>query len=161
MRAFKIKGISIAIIILLFVVSASCSSPSSITTTTSPPGLNTIKIANKPVTGDYLVDQNGFSLYYTTQDSPGVSNINDPGVLYSWPIFYTQNVIVPSQLNTIDFYSITKHDNRMQTAYRGWPLYYYLKDKAAGDVNGDGLNGIWFLARLSDFASLSTQYVTP
>ena len=26
-----------------------------------------------------------------------------------------------------------------------WPLYYFHEDAAAGDTNGQGLGGVWFL----------------
>jgi predicted lipoprotein with Yx(FWY)xxD motif len=33
------------------------------------------------------------------------------------------------------------------TTYKGWPLYYYAGDASPGDVNGDGLNNLWFVAK--------------
>jgi len=29
--------------------------------------------------------------------------------------------------------------------YNGWPLYYYEKDKAAGDVTGQDVGGVWYV----------------
>ena len=34
----------------------------------------------------------------------------------------------------------------MQVAYDGRPVYYFVGDAAAGDVNGQGLNGVWYVA---------------
>ena len=35
-------------------------------------------------------------------------------------------------------------DNTRQWAFRGLPLYMYTNDSAAGDVNGEGLNELWY-----------------
>ena len=32
-----------------------------------------------------------------------------------------------------------------QVALNGWPLYYYAKDKAAGDTLGQGVGSIWYV----------------
>ncbi len=32
-------------------------------------------------------------------------------------------------------------------AYEGWPLYYYVKDTAPGDVTGDGVGQVWHVAK--------------
>ncbi|HCQ64264.1 MAG TPA: hypothetical protein DIU07_03395, partial [Rhodobacteraceae bacterium] len=31
--------------------------------------------------------------------------------------------------------------------YKGMPLYLWVQDQAAGDVTGDGVKGVWHLAR--------------
>ena len=38
-------------------------------------------------------------------------------------------------------------DNTPQTTYKGWPLYYYIGDGGPGDVNGDDVGGVWFVAK--------------
>ncbi|HGG05709.1 MAG TPA: hypothetical protein ENK28_09650 [Aliiroseovarius sp.] len=32
-------------------------------------------------------------------------------------------------------------------AYRGQPLYLYAGDSKPGDINGDGVAGVWHLAK--------------
>jgi predicted lipoprotein with Yx(FWY)xxD motif len=32
-------------------------------------------------------------------------------------------------------------------AYEGMPLYLYFEDKAQGDIKGDGVGGVWHLAK--------------
>ncbi len=51
-------------------------------------------------------------------------------------------------LNPVDFSIITVNGNKQyqQTAFKGWPLYYFYKDTKPGDVYGQGLNdnyGVW------------------
>jgi predicted lipoprotein with Yx(FWY)xxD motif len=35
----------------------------------------------------------------------------------------------------------------MQWAYNGRPLYLWQKDKKPGDVTGDGVGGVWHVAK--------------
>ena len=41
--------------------------------------------------------------------------------------------------------TITTADGKKQVTLGGWPLYYYAGDGAAGDVNGQGSQGIWWV----------------
>ena len=38
-------------------------------------------------------------------------------------------------------------DGDMQIAYKGRPLYLYSGDARIGDVNGDGIDGVWNISR--------------
>ena len=42
---------------------------------------------------------------------------------------------------------ITRADGSSQTTFQGWPLYYFAGDNEPGDINGDGVNGVWFVAK--------------
>ena len=42
--------------------------------------------------------------------------------------------------------TVARADGSMQVALNGMPLYYFAKDAKAGDTNGQGLNGKWFVA---------------
>lgn len=90
-----------------------------------------------------MVDAKGMTLYYTTRDTAGKSNITG-ATLANWPVFYTSNIVIPSALNASDFGTITRADGKMQTTYKGWPLYYFINDKSPGDTLGQGLAGVWF-----------------
>ncbi len=42
--------------------------------------------------------------------------------------------------------SLTRADDgKQQVTYNGIPLYYFATDTNAGDVNGQGVKGVWFL----------------
>jgi len=90
------------------------------------------------------VDGKGITLYWTTLDSVGQSNVSGSS-LSIWPVFYTSNVTIPSTLNPSDFGSITRADGKNQTTYKGWPLYYYYQDISSGDTLGEGVDGVWFI----------------
>ena len=117
----------------------------STTITTQPLAAMTINTSSKAGIGTYLVDGNGRTLYWTTLDSVGQSNVTG-AILANWPIFYSLNIVVPSSLNASDFGSIIRADGTQQTTYKGRPIYYYINDQASGNTFGQGINGIWFAA---------------
>ncbi|MHC1760107.1 MAG: hypothetical protein AB9917_11445 [Negativicutes bacterium] len=91
----------------------------------------------------YLADSNGMTLYYFTKDASGVSACVGQCVV-RWPVFYTDNVMVPAGMDANEFGAITRADGKKQSTFRGWPLYYWAGDKAPGQTNGQGFNGVWF-----------------
>ncbi|WP_244862062.1 hypothetical protein [Siminovitchia terrae] len=40
---------------------------------------------------------------------------------------------------------MVRDDEQKQTPYKGHPLYYFVKDKQAGDVHGQGVNDVWYV----------------
>jgi cytochrome b involved in lipid metabolism len=40
---------------------------------------------------------------------------------------------------------ITRADGRSQATFKTYPLYYYVSDNNPGDVNGQGVGGVWYL----------------
>ena len=107
----------------------------------------TIDLASADGLGEYLVDLDGMTLYYFAEDDPasGASSCGNNCIQY-WPPFHTGQVIIPSELSWFDFDTINREDGSIQTTYKGWPLYYYVGDYSPGDINGQGMNGVWFAA---------------
>ena len=110
--------------------------------TTSVTTSYTISVATKDSVGGFLVDGKGVTLYWTTRDAVGQSDITG-AVLANWPAFYASSIVVPSSLSAADFSSIMRSDGSNQTTYKGWPLYYFIGDKAPGDTLGQGIGGVW------------------
>jgi predicted lipoprotein with Yx(FWY)xxD motif len=118
-------------------------------TTTSPSVMEspqyTVDIAYKPGIGFYLTNGTGFTLYVFTHDTPGNGTSTCTGAcLQLWPAFYSSTLKLPPGLNATSFTVITRPDGGKQLAYNGWPLYFYVSDKAPGDTSGQGFKGIWF-----------------
>ena len=44
------------------------------------------------------------------------------------------------QLTTVD-----RTDGGKQVKFGTWPLYYFAADAAAGDTNGQGVGGVWWV----------------
>ncbi len=101
-----------------------------------------VKLSNE----NYIVDDKGKTLYLFTKDVKGDSKCID-ACLKIWPVFYMEKISVSSGLNSSDFSTITRTDGNKQTTYKGWPLYYFSSDMNPGDIKGEGVNSIWFIAR--------------
>lgn len=96
--------------------------------------------------GNYIVDDKGSTLYFFTKDIMGDSKCTG-NCLNSWPIFYHEKITVSSGLISSDFGTITRDDGKKQTTYKGWPLYYFSSDVNPGDIKGEGVNKVWFIAK--------------
>jgi uncharacterized surface protein with fasciclin (FAS1) repeats len=107
---------------------------------------NDVKVAEDPKLGQIITDMEGNTLYFFTKDASDTSSCVD-GCIANWPAFYTQGLYLPEGLDHEDFGSIERPDGSMQSTYKGWPLYYFVNDNNPGDVNGDGVNDVWYVAK--------------
>jgi predicted lipoprotein with Yx(FWY)xxD motif len=118
--------------------SASSSSP-----TSSAAGA--IHVASTSL-GQVLVDGAGRTVYLLTADSPGKSSCDASCLMY-WPA-----VGAPASGTSLP--GVTAKMGQASTpggarivTVGGWPLYTFVKDKAAGDVTGEGVQsfgGTWY-----------------
>jgi len=109
-------------------------------------GLYTITTAHTQALGTFLTDARGNTLYYYTDDIPGLSNCT-AGCEAVWPPFSVKTISVPPSLESSDFGFITRDNGRRQVTYKGWPLYYYSRDWAPRDTNGQALYGTWYVVQ--------------
>jgi predicted lipoprotein with Yx(FWY)xxD motif len=122
---------------------------------------DTIKKADTAF-GAILVNGQGKTLYYFANDQrgSGASSCNGQcGV--TWPVFFTDTIRVSSPLNPADFGSITRADGTKQTTYMGRPLYFYSGDVNPGDINGSGINKVWYVANIAGFVPTTPPTPTP
>ncbi len=105
-----------------------------------------VKVAQKEGIGSYLTDIKGMTLYTFKKDTPGMSACEGPCVGI-WPLFYREKVDAKDGLAAGDFGTITRPDGKMQTTYKGMPLYYFSKDVKPGDTNGQGYINLWTVAK--------------
>lgn len=89
-----------------------------------------------------LVGDNGMTLYTFDKDSAGKSACNGPCAA-NWPPLKASNTDKASG----DWSIITRDDGAKQWAYKGKPLYFWVKDSKPGDATGDGVNNAWHTAR--------------
>jgi predicted lipoprotein with Yx(FWY)xxD motif len=119
--------------------------------TTAPSGSSasgpaTVQVVTNAQLGKILVDSKGMTLYVFKKDTTGVSNCNT-GCVENWPpLLLTSGSPVAGSGATGTLATITRSDNGVQVTYNGMPLYYFAADKAAGDVNGQGVGNVWFAA---------------
>ncbi|SEK18114.1 Secreted repeat of unknown function [Carnobacterium iners] len=107
--------------------------------------MGSLQLLKNGEVGEYLADADGMTLYYFKNDEPGKSNATGD-VLENWPAFIAEDFEVPEGFDENDFDTIKREDTGdMQVTYRDYPLYYFINDKAKGDVNGEGVNDVWYI----------------
>jgi predicted lipoprotein with Yx(FWY)xxD motif len=104
----------------------------------------TVMIGTTKDLGNFLVDGSGNTLYMFTKDTANMSACSGD-CLKAWPAFTAASFVVPSALKASDFGTITRTDGAMQSTYKGYPLYYWVKDKMHGDVTGQNVGKVWFV----------------
>lgn len=92
--------------------------------------------------GKILVDPAGMTLYTFDKDTAGVSNCYD-GCLAKWPIL----AVAADAKAEGDWSIVDRKDGTKVWALKGKPLYYFVDDKAVGDLKGDGLNNVWHIIK--------------
>ena len=120
------------------------------TSTASVPvtGGTTVKATLSDSHGLILANADGFTLYLYKEDTQNgdSSACTEEECTADWIPFTTEGSPV-ADAGAIQklLGMITREDGRTQVTYNGWPLYLYSGDNAAGSVNGQGLEGEWFL----------------
>jgi predicted lipoprotein with Yx(FWY)xxD motif len=127
--------------------SAAQSTAASMPASAAPSVAGDVAVATSQDVGEHLVDAEGRTLYVFTNDMPGMSHCFD-GCAANWPPYLvdggplTAGEGITAELGTLD-----RGDGTLQATLDGWPLYYYAADQAAGDTTGEGVGGVWFVAR--------------
>ena len=100
--------------------------------------------------GPHITGEDGKTLYLRTSDPAGGSSCTG-GCAGTWPPFtldagetVTAGAGVTGTLTTF-----ARADGSMQVAINGHALYYYAGDSAAGQSNGEGIGGVWFVVEPS------------
>ena len=90
------------------------------------------------------VGPNGMTLYTFDRDTvgSGKSACNGPCAA-NWPPLMAR----AGDSGSGDWSVVVRDDGSRQWAFRGKPVYYWVKDAKPGDRTGDGVNNVWHLAR--------------
>ena len=104
-----------------------------------------ISVATDPALGKILVGAKGMTLYMFTKDEANKSNC-DSACLAKWPPLLTLGKPVLGEgVDASLVSSAALADGSMIVTYNGMPLYYWVNDKAAGDVTGQKVGDVWFV----------------
>jgi predicted lipoprotein with Yx(FWY)xxD motif len=105
-----------------------------------------VKAATTPA-GLALTGENGMTLYTFTKDSANAS-VCEADCATNWPPFVLDAGETPTAGDGVTgaLTTFARADGTLQVAYNGKPVYYFAADKAAGDSNGQGVGGFWFIA---------------
>lgn len=102
-------------------------------------------VRNDPVAGPYLADPQGRTLYRFLNDTaPGESTCTGD-CLANWPAFAATGDLTLADGVAGALAPIQRPDGAAQIAYNGIPLYHFAADPGAGDLNGEGIGGVWFV----------------
>ena len=151
-------GIIPAVAALWLAACGSAPSSSTAASPSSPALIHTASIRVGDKTEAVLKNANGLTLYYFMLDT--ATKVACTGACTSnWPPLLatsgtpTSNPALPGQLTVLN------GANGKQVLYNGHPLYSYVKDRVAGDANGQGVGGKWFVAT-PDLAAASSTPAT-
>jgi predicted lipoprotein with Yx(FWY)xxD motif len=111
------------------------------------PGAYTVDVHQDASLGGFLTGEDGKSLYILTKDSSGTSTCSG-NCATTWPPFTldTGESVVAGTGVTATLSTIKRPDGSDQVALDGQPLYYYSGDDGPAQTNGQGANGVWYLA---------------
>ena len=99
--------------------------------------------------GKILADAKSMTLYVYDKDTKGAAaSACTGGCAGNWPAF----VATATDKADGDWTIVNGLDKDGKTAvkqwaYKGQPVYYYVKDAKAGDTMGDGVGGIWHVIK--------------
>jgi predicted lipoprotein with Yx(FWY)xxD motif len=103
-----------------------------------PSDLKTSMMDGKTV----ITDAKGMTLYTFDKDQAGMASMCTDKCAAAWPAAHASAGAAASG----DFTIVKAADGMDMWAYKGKPLYTFVKDKKAGDMTGEGVGNVWHTA---------------
>ena len=146
----KLFTASASIVIALIVAGCGGTTPSASQSPSPSPaaGGETIKVATDAKLGQILVDEEGKTVYLFVADKGTASTCYTTCATIWPPVFTTGAPLAGTGAQASLLGTTTRTDGKVEVTYAGHPLYYFLKDKKAGDTTGQGINGfgaLWWV----------------
>jgi predicted lipoprotein with Yx(FWY)xxD motif len=144
------------------------------TTTATPPASSTVsaspvassgsgldaalRTTDNSSLGTIVVDGSGRTLYRFDKDSASPPTSNCTGACAQlWPPVLVGTQITLSGIDRSLLGTIKRSDGTIQLTLNGWPLYRYAGDSGPGQINGEGVGGVWFAVRPTGAKVLSAS----
>jgi predicted lipoprotein with Yx(FWY)xxD motif len=108
-------------------------------------GGTAVALGEDDALGSILVDDKGMTLYLFTKDSPNTTVCYEKCAVAWPPLLTTGDPVAGEGVDASLLGTTNRTDGTVQVTYNGWPLYYYEKDKAPGDVTGQDVGGVWYV----------------
>jgi predicted lipoprotein with Yx(FWY)xxD motif len=91
-----------------------------------------------------MVGPNGMTLYTFDKDTAGSGkSVCVDKCAINWP-----PLMAGAGANgSGDWSVLARADGSKQWAYKGWPLYYWVKDQKPGDKTGDDVGKVWHIVK--------------
>jgi predicted lipoprotein with Yx(FWY)xxD motif len=109
-------------------------------------GCASMATAQMPATakGGMLTNSAGMTLYTFDKDAAGSGkSVCNGQCAVNWPPL----MVKEGDKAAGDYSVVTRDDGGKQWAYKGKPLYLWIKDQKPGDKTGDGVNNVWHVAQ--------------
>jgi Uncharacterized protein conserved in bacteria len=91
-----------------------------------------------------LVDPSGMTVYTYDKDNRGSGkSVCNDACAKNWPPVVASDTAKPEG----DYSVVQRDDGSKQWAYKGMPLYTFIKDKQAGDTTGDNVRDVWHVVK--------------
>ena len=105
----------------------------------------TVETADIEGLGTVLVNSEGMTLYEFTVDKGPMSKCDDDGCETIWPPLTVTGKPSAGEGAMASALGTSKRpDGSVQVTYEGHPLYTFSGDDAAGEANGNEVEGTWF-----------------
>ena len=96
------------------------------------------------VSNGMLTDSGGMTLYIFDKDVPGNGkSVCNDACAKNWPPFLAKT----GDGANGEYSLVTRDDGAKQWAFKGKPLYLWIKDRKPGDMTGDGVNDVWHVVK--------------
>ncbi|WP_425285001.1 COG4315 family predicted lipoprotein [Bauldia litoralis] len=92
--------------------------------------------------GAVFADANGMTLYTFDKDKPGESNCYGDCATNWPPLMADEGAMAEGEWSLVE-----RTDGTTMWAYDGMPVYTWINDTKPGDVTGDGVGGVWHVAK--------------
>ena len=97
--------------------------------------------------GTFFTGADGHTLYVFKKDESNVSNCQAECQTV-WPaLLLSDGQSVAADASIQGTFGMINTPAGTQVTYNGAPLYYYAGDKLPGDTNGEGIGGVWTVAK--------------
>lgn len=114
-----------------------------------------VSVINQRLIGGESALFPGFTLYVLDNDlNAETGSVCNDACAAKWPPLIVNDPVV-NGVN--DLATIERNDGSLQATYKGRPLYFFSGDKQTGDMNGEGVSNIWWVAHYE----LEVNQVTP
>jgi predicted lipoprotein with Yx(FWY)xxD motif len=96
--------------------------------------------------GEVIVDGTGLTAYYFSNDvADSGTSACEGECLVNWPPITTESETPTVEGVTAEVGTITAADGSLQVTVDGRPIYLFVGDAAPGDVNGQGVQDVWWV----------------
>ena len=103
----------------------------------------TVEVADTDL-GEVLVDGEGRTLYLFDADEQAASTCYDDCAA-NWPPLLDDDPVAGEGTDDGLLATTEREDGQTQVTYDEWPLYHWIGDEQPGDVEGQGVQDVWWV----------------